>query len=198
MGEFFSVALGFPTAVLSIPLVVVVGYWVVVAFGALDLDVVDVELGFGLAGTPAALSLSLLTAFSWFFCLGGAVLLDGWELSTALYLVIGFLLLIVAVLVGLILTRIVSVPLRRLLPDDKSDSRSAFVGRTCVIRTSSVTQTFGQAEVTADDGSSALVQVRQPGTDHLTAGSTAVIFDYDATGEFFWVTPLDTTLGGQH
>nr|BFE67179.1 hypothetical protein GCM10020092_004800 [Actinoplanes digitatis] len=41
------------------------------------------------------------------------------------------------------------------------------------------------------DGSSAIVQVRTPGDDELRAGSIALIFDFDADGEFFWVVPAD-------
>ncbi|HWO65844.1 MAG TPA: hypothetical protein VNO31_38015, partial [Umezawaea sp.] len=61
-----------------------------------------------------------------------------------------------------------------------------------------VTHDFGQAEVTATDGSSAVVQVRQAGQDVLVAGSTALIFDYDVDGEFFWVAPVDSALGPNH
>jgi hypothetical protein len=48
---------------------------------------------------------------------------------------------------------------------------------------------FGQAEVTAQDGSSAIIQVRQTGEHALTFGKRALIFDYDTDGEFFWVAP---------
>jgi len=57
------------------------------------------------------------------------------------------------------------------------------------IRTGTVTGEFGQAEVTAQDGSSAIVQVRQTGEHALTHGNRALIFDYDTDGEFFWVAP---------
>lgn len=72
-------------------------------------------------------------------------------------------------------------------------SRRDFVGRMCVIRTTWVDRTFGQAEVRAADGSAANIQVRamDPG---LRLGSTALIFDYDADGEFFWVMPYDASL----
>ena len=77
----------------------------------------------------------------------------------------------------------------RRLAATTGDSRTAFVGRTCVIRTGTVTDAFGQAEVHAADGSSAIVQVRQTGADTFTAGSTAVIYEYDRDGEFFWIVP---------
>jgi hypothetical protein len=40
--------------------------------------------------------------------------------------------------------------------------------------------------------------VRQAGQDVLAAGTTALIFDYDVDGEFFWVVPADSVLGPNH
>ncbi|MCY0955349.1 hypothetical protein OTB16_39185, partial [Streptomyces sp. H27-S2] len=53
---------------------------------------------------------------------------------------------------------------------------------------------FGQAEVAAGDGSTAVVQVRQLGSDPLMLGSTALLYAYDEAGEFFWVAPFDAAL----
>ncbi|MFD7652945.1 hypothetical protein ACFV4N_03080 [Actinosynnema sp. NPDC059797] len=179
MGEFFTTALAFPTAILSVLLVVVVAYWVLVAFGAAEADWVELDIG----GVPATVGLSLLVAFSWFACLAGAVLL---EPATGP----GFAVLGGALVVGSVGARLLMPLLKRLFPTDPPASRLDFVGRPCVVRTSRVTRTFGQAEVTAADGSSAVVQVRQAGDDPLPAGAAALIFDYDADGEFFWIAPL--------
>jgi hypothetical protein len=101
-------------------------------------------------------------------------------------------------------TRLAIVPLRRVFREEPAASLRDFVGRTCVIRTGRVGADFGQAEVTADDGSSAIVQVRRHALDvaaegapagaaepALTAGSTALIFDFDPDGQFFWVMPYE-------
>ena len=77
---------------------------------------------------------------------------------------------------------------------EKPASRNDFVGRTGIVKTARVTEHYGQAEVTADDGGTAVVQVRAAKSTELTAGQTALIFDYDAEGEFFWV--VDITTGG--
>ncbi|GAA5004147.1 hypothetical protein GCM10025734_42170 [Kitasatospora paranensis] len=80
-------------------------------------------------------------------------------------------------------------------------SRRDFVGLGCVIRTGRVGPDFGQAEVRAADGSSAVVQVRQNRADAaaagsgLRAGTSALIYDYDAEGEFFWVMPAPPSTG---
>ncbi|MCS7483095.1 hypothetical protein ACFFQW_43825 [Umezawaea endophytica] len=199
MGEFIGTAFGYPTAFLSVLLAVVVLYWLLAAVGVLDGDdgvfgFDGVLAGLGLDGVPVTVVLSLLTAFSWFACLGGSVLLNGFDLSSPVVIALGIAVLLVALVVGVLLTRLVAWPLRKLFPNPRQASRNDFVGRPCVIRTGTVTQTFGQAEVTASDGSSAVVQVRQAGQDLLVAGSTALIFDYDGDGEFFWVAPLDPNL----
>jgi uncharacterized membrane protein YbhN (UPF0104 family) len=207
MREFVATAFGYPAALFSFLLVVVVAYWVLTVIGAADLDVLDGAegggfegslAGLGLNGVPPTVVLSLVIAFSWFACLAGTVLLNGADLSTPLTVVLGFVLVVLALLVGVAVTRLLAVPLRRLFPNEPPASRNDFVGRPCVIRTGSVTHDFGQAEVTAADGSSALVQVRQSGQDVLIAGSTALIFDYDVDGEFFWVVPADSVLGPNH
>ncbi|CCH35387.1 hypothetical protein ABZ816_12345 [Actinosynnema sp. NPDC047251] len=186
MGDFFAAALAFPTVVLSIPLVVVVLFWLLAAFGV-DLDG-GVELAYGLGGVPTSVVVSLLVPVAWFACLAGTTLVDGFDIA----------ILAGSLAVGYLVARLAVIPLRHLYPTVESASRNDFVGKVCVIRTGTVTASFGQAEVTADDGSSAIVQVRQAGQDPLTAGVTALIFDYDQDGEFFWVAPIPTYPLGEH
>ncbi|MER7007295.1 hypothetical protein ABT297_30230 [Dactylosporangium sp. NPDC000555] len=198
MGEFLNAVLEFPTILFTVLLVVVLAYWLIVLFGGADTESLDADVvdggtagGFGgflgsvgLGGVPATIGLSVLVLLAWFVSLAGSTVVDGALPSVAV--------LVVALVVAWLATRLLVVPLRRLFPETSGDSRTAFVGRECVIRTGSVTDTFGQAEVTAADGSSAIVQVRQTGTDTFTAGSTAVIYEYDRDGEFFWVVPAPT------
>jgi hypothetical protein len=141
----------------------------------------------GLGGVPVTVAVSLLIAFAWFGALTGQTLLDGRH---------GGAVLAGALVVGWAGARVLAWPLRRIMPAPApSPSRRDFVGRACVIRTGRVGPDFGQAEVRADDGSAALVQVRQsldeaagPGSA-LSKGAAALIYDYDAEGEFFRVMP---------
>jgi hypothetical protein len=143
-------------------------------------------LGFlGLGGVPLSVVVSLLVLLAWFGSLVGA------ELFTP---VPSWLVLAGALLMAWQLTRLAVLGLAPVWPTGPGASRSDFLGLTCVIRTQTVTRTFGQAEVHAPDGSSAIVQVRQAGTDDLRAGSAALLFDVDADGEFFWVVPADIAL----
>ncbi|WP_432984187.1 hypothetical protein [Dactylosporangium sp. CA-233914] len=195
MGEFLDAILGFPTVLFTFLLVIVIAYWLIVLFGGADTEVLDGDVvdgvadgGFGgflgsvgLGGVPATVGLSVLVLVAWFASLAGSTVGGGALLRVGV--------LVGALVVAWLAARVIVIPLRRLFPVTSGDSRTAFVGRTCVIRTGTVTEAFGQAEVTAADGSSAIVQVRQTGTDTFTAGSTAVIYEYDQHGEFFWVVP---------
>lgn len=201
MGEFVETALGFPTALFSFLLLLVLGYWLLVVFGVGDGDSLDGISGlaglvaaFGLDGVPITVAFSVLIAVAWFTSLAGGALLDGLDASTPLLLALGLLLLAIAVVVGWAATWLVVLGLRRLFPRDRETSRADFVGRVCVVRTGKVSHDFGQAEVTAADGSSAIIQVRQNGDEPLSAGDSALIFDYDGDGEFFWITPYDAEL----
>nr|MDT0665779.1 hypothetical protein [Micromonospora sp. DSM 115978] len=198
MSAFAAVALGFPTALFTFPLAVVVLYWLVLFLGGIGLtEVADSGhsagvLGLlGLGGVPVPVTVSLVVVTGWFTCFVGSVLLDGVEVggrAGSFGAAAG--LLVVALASAWTGTRLVTAPLRRLFGSGRALSRTDFVGRTCIVRTGTVGTDFGQAEVRAADGSSALVQVRQTGTDVLTAGTTALIYRYDVPGEFFWIVPL--------
>jgi hypothetical protein len=197
MGEFLDIALGFPTVLFSFLLIVVVGYWIMVLIGLADVEGdAGAEgpsggclAGLGLGGPPAGITVSLLILLAWFTSLAGSVLLDRLGFVATTLLVLSLALLVLALLCAWLVTRLLVAPLRRLFPNGSEASRTAFVGALCVIRTGRVTADFGQAEVTAGDGSSAIIQVRQTGGDQLRAGSRALIYDYDVDGEFFWVMP---------
>jgi Ca2+-binding RTX toxin-like protein len=196
MMGFVGASLGFPAVVFSFALVVVIGYWVLVLLGGLGIDVLDGDDGsdlldgLGLGGVPATVVLSLMIAVAWFVSLAGTVLLDRADVPGPVLALLAVAVLLVALLCAWAVARLVVLPLRRILRAGPEPSRADFVGRTCVVRTGRVATDFGQAEVAAADGSSAIVQVRQSGSDPLTAGTTALIYDYDPDGEFFWVTAL--------
>ena len=193
MSEFLAATVTFPAVLFSFMLVVVVLYWLLVLVGT-DLDLLDADAEggmintLGLGGVPLMVALSMWITLSWLLAMIGTIVLG--ELAVGGVL-LGTAVLVVAVLGGLLVTRLVVVPIRRAIPRAVEPTRSDFVGRICVIRTGSVSETFGQAEITSDDGSSAIIQVRRPAemSDRgpLRAGSEALIFDYDPDKEIFWV-----------
>lgn len=155
----------------------------------------------GLDGVPVTVVLSLLTALGWFLSLAGSAALDGAGLHGPVRGAADVALIAAALIGCWLLTWVLVRPLRHLFPYTLPPSREDFVGRIGVIRTGSVTASFGQAEVAAPDGSTAVVQVRHSGDDRdrdrLTAGGTALLYGYDPDGEFFWATPYaDPALDG--
>ncbi|MEU9456441.1 hypothetical protein [Streptomyces sp. NPDC048277] len=147
----------------------------------------------GLGGVPVTVAVSLVVAFAWFSALTGRVLVGSGDHGA---------LLPVALAGGWAGARVLAWPLRRLTPAPAPPpSRRDFVGLGCVIRTGRVGPDFGQAEVHAVDGSAATIQVRQSHDDvagpggELRAGASALIYDYDAEGEFFWVMPAPPVTG---
>ncbi|MGW6935191.1 hypothetical protein ACWGE0_34380 [Lentzea sp. NPDC054927] len=175
MTEFLAAAVAFPTVLFSLLLLVVLAYWLTVALVGLDFD-----------APVMPISISLFVVITWFAALVGTVLTPENKLR--------YVVLIGALLVGALLTKIFLIPVRNWTKPEKPASRNDFVGRTAIVKTARVTENYGQAEVTADDGGTAVVQVRAAQSTELTAGQTALIFDYDAEGEFFWV--VDITTGG--
>ncbi|MEV8413307.1 hypothetical protein AB0P45_06775 [Streptomyces niveus] len=204
MREFIDAALGFPTFLFTAALIVVVGFWLLVLAGVTETDSFDSDVDLdtaGIGGVPVTVAFSLLTAVAWFSSLTASVLLGHLAVSGLVRALSALAVLVGATLLAWWVTRLLVRPLHTLFPDEPGPSRLDFVGLTCTIRTGRVDAWFGQAEVAARDGSTALVQVRQHGADTakadapvLSNGSTGLLYAYDDAGEFFWVAPYDTAL----
>ncbi|MEV6104018.1 hypothetical protein AB0M28_04765 [Streptomyces sp. NPDC051940] len=211
MGAFVEAAFAFPAVVFSFALIVVVAYWLFAAISGGLGEVLDAEApgdvaadaggdagGFfgltaalGLGGIPLTVAVSLVIAVAWFVSLTAVVLIDGLGLGGLLAWMAGVAGLVAASVAGWGATWLVARPLRRLTGSAPAASRFDFVGLVCTVRTGAVGPDFGQAEVTAGDGSSAIVQVRAEPDTGLAAGASALIFDYDAEGEFFRIAPFE-------
>jgi membrane protein implicated in regulation of membrane protease activity len=201
MREFFATAFAFPTVVLTVPFLLMMVLWLAALVGLADLEALE---GFGgltaaagavkLHGVPLVIPLSVLLATSWFATLSGAVLLDVWDLPGWGLVLAGLLVIAIALLAGWAVTAFITVGLRRILRPERPDSRQDFVGRVCVVRTGRADEGFGQGEVSAEDGSTSVIQIRTTGGESLASGDSALIFDYDTDGEFFRVTPYDASL----
>ncbi|MFF4567232.1 hypothetical protein [Streptomyces sp. NPDC001435] len=109
MQEIVDAVVSFPTVTFTAALVVVVGFWVFVfitrpgrdgrhpraATGALDRE--------GIAATAAA---SLVLGLSWISSLAGSLLLRGLEVADSLHTVLAVLLLVGAVALAVLATRL--------------------------------------------------------------------------------------------
>ncbi|MFJ9637043.1 hypothetical protein [Streptomyces sp. NPDC101178] len=207
MDEFLNAALGFPAVIFGAALVVVVCFWLLVLAGAADQHSFDADLDSGAAGfggVPVTVSVSLLVVIGWFGSLTGTVLVHRLPATGATRAVLAVAVLAGSLFLAWGTVRLLAHLFRRYFPAEPPPSRRDFVGRVCTIRTGSVSAAFGQAEVAAADGSTAIVQVRQaPRVAHLAelhaeerlvSGSTGLLYAYDEEGEFFWVSPYDAAL----
>ncbi|MFE2037206.1 hypothetical protein ACFXBB_28950 [Streptomyces scopuliridis] len=200
MSEFLDAALGFPAVLFGAALLVVIAFWLLVLAGAAEHDSFQPRLGTdaaGLGGVPVTVTVSLMIAVAWFAGLAGSVLVRRSGVSGTAGTLLSVAVPAAALLIAWGVTRLLVRRLRDLVPEQAPPSRLDFIGLTCTIRTGSVSADFGQAEVAADDGSTAVVQVRQTGRsgdDALVAGSTGLLYAYDVDGEFFWVAPFDPAL----
>ncbi|MCZ7461951.1 hypothetical protein [Streptomyces sp. WMMC940] len=197
MAEFLQAAAGFPTVLFTSALLVVIGFWLLVLAGAADPDSFDADVdtdAAGLGGVPVSVAASLLIALGWFGSLSGSVLLARAGLAGLPFHLLRVAVLAASLVLAWWVTRALVRPLAKLFPDEPGPSRQDFIGMTCTIRTGRVDGDFGQAEVAAGDGSTAVVQVRQSGSDVLAHGSTGLLYAYDDAGEFFWVAPYDNAL----
>ncbi|MFD5039894.1 hypothetical protein ACFWNI_22810 [Streptomyces sp. NPDC058377] len=202
MTEFFSAAVAFPAVVFGGALVVVVCFWLLVLVGAAGPDSFDADLdseAVGFGGVPVSVSVSLFVVVAWFTGLAGSALVLHSGATGTLRAALHLAVLAGAILIAWGVVRMLVRRFRRYFPAEPPPSREDFVGQICTIRTGSVSADFGQAEVAASDGSTAIVQVRQPlrtsaPGDVFTSGSTGLLYAYDAEGEFFWVSPYDASL----
>lgn len=209
MGDFAAVALSFPTVLFTFALVVVVGYWLLYLVGGVGLDLFDGDMdgsdtpgwlkGLDLGGVPATVGITFFVCLAWLASLTGTVLADAAGLTGAPLAAVLAGVLAAAVAAAYLGTRVLTTPLRHFFHTTPAPSRADFVGTVCTVRTGTVGPGFGQAEVRSRDGSTALVQVRQTAQhvaeQPLRSGDPALIYDYDADGEFFWVCPVDPALG---
>lgn len=174
------------------------------AGGDADLDAGDGEGGGALAAlmsalhlrsVPATVVFSLIITFAWLVSVVSMQALT--RLSPAL---VGGLpslgVLLGSLLLALPLTSFTARPLRRLFAPKHGPAKSDFVGRTCTIRTGTVTAKFGEATL-HDGGAGLVVRVRVEDGKQLGRGEQALIVDYDAERETYLVEPMRDVLGGK-
>jgi hypothetical protein len=205
MGNFFDAVVGYPTAVYTALLGVVLVYWVLAMLGMVDFesggidldvdvhadaDVADLgtlasyAVAFGLNGVPFSVVISLLLLVSWTFsCLAGMWLLP---LVPTLLLkaVAGTLVLIASLAFSLPVVARVVRPMRGLFVTHAALSNAALVGHPCRVITQSVDEKVGRAEV-AQRGAPINIRVWAASPNTLSRGTPARIVDYDpATGRY--------------
>ena len=210
MGNFMEAVTGYPTAIYTVLLGVVLIYWVLAMLGLVDIEHhgIDVDLAhadgdaedvgdfasyvvaMGLNGVPFSVAVSLLVLVAWVVsCLGGEWLLPLVP-TTLLKLVAGTALLVASAVVAIPVTAVAIRPLRGLFVSHTAVSNAALVGQTCKVVTGVVNEKDGRAEV-ARRGASLNIRVWAPVPNTLKRGSIALILEYDEVAARYLIAAHD-------
>ncbi|QOV36912.1 hypothetical protein IM697_00045 [Streptomyces ferrugineus] len=127
MRTFVEAATGFPTFFFTVALVVVAGFWLLVAVGATGSDCFDEDVdadAWGLGGVPVAVAFSVLTALAWSASLGADLLIEPVVSSGAARILTGLVVPVAAAVAAWCATQLLVRPLHRLFPDERGPSRT--------------------------------------------------------------------------
>lgn len=167
--------------------------------GDLDLDddgggaLAAVMSALHLRSVPATVVFSLIITFAWLVSVVSMQVLT--RLAPALLGTLTSLgVFLAAFVVSLPLTSIAARPLKKVFAPKHAPVKSDFIGRTCTIRTGTVTAKFGEATL-QDGGAGLVVRVRIEDGKHLGRGEQALIVDYDAERETYLVEPMRDVIG---
>jgi hypothetical protein len=145
-----------------------------------------------LRSVPATVVFSLIVTFAWLVSVVSMQLVT--RLAPALLgIALSSGVLLGSFLLALPLTSIVARPLAKVFAPRAAPAKSDFIGRTCVIRTGSVTDKLGEATL-HDGGAGLVLRVRVEDGKQLGRGEQALIVDYDAERETYLVEPMRDVL----
>lgn len=141
-----------------------------------------------LRSAPATVVLSLIITFAWLISVTVMQVVtrsfpsaQGFGLSAAT--------LLLAPIFALPLTSLAVRPLAKVFAPRKALAKADLIGKTCVVRTGSVSDKFGEATL-EDGGAGLVIRVRVDSGKRLGRGEQALIIDFDAQHETFLVEPM--------
>jgi hypothetical protein len=208
MDRLIDAAIGYPTAIFTALLLVLLVYWLLALVGWVDFESsgVDIELqadgdpgelstlagyvaALGLNGVPFSIVVSLLVLVAWTVsCMAGQWLMP-WVPTTVLQLLAGTAVLLVSVAVAIVATAWLIRPLRGLFVTHQAVGNASFVGQACTILSQKVNQRFGYAEV-AQRGANVQIRVWTPAANQLSKGDVVRILEYDVAANRYQIDPV--------
>ena len=145
-----------------------------------------------LRSAPATVIFSLIITFAWLVSVVTMQVVTrtapGWA---GPLLSLGVLL--GSFVIALPLTSFAARPLAKVFAPKHAPVKSDFIGRTCTVRTGSVSAKFGEATV-QDGGAGLVLRVRVEDGKLLGRGEQALIVDYDPERETYLVEPMRDVL----
>lgn len=171
MGLFFTIIASFPTVVYTFLIFIAVIFWLVAAVGLMDMDVLDFGdmstagdhvdfhadagwfagflMRFGLDLVPLTIVLTIFFFIGWMICYFAQLLILDFLPLGVLRIPVGLLVLVVSIFPTAYLTGWVCKPLRKVFKklgeEQNAISAKSLVGQTVIVRSSTVTSSFGEA-----------------------------------------------------
>ena len=189
----------YPTIIFTGLVMFVTLYWVVSLLGMADMDSVDLGesggdadvstlsstgfftglmLKFGLYGVPLIIILSLISLIGWLLSYLYTSFLHQYFDSGVLYYLFGTGALIFVLVVSMWLTGIIISPIRKNIAKIPKRNSSNNVGKIAVVRTLSVTDKHGEAELN-DGGAGLILKIRSDTNDRLLKqGDRVMLIEY--------------------
>ena len=189
----------YPTIIFTGLVMFVTLYWVVSLLGMADMDSVDLGesggdadvstlsstgfftglmLKFGLYGVPLIIILSLISLIGWLLSYLYTSFLHQYFDSGVLYYLFGTGAFIFVLVVSMWLTGIIISPIRKNIAKIPKRNSSNNVGKIAVVRTLSVTDKHGEAELN-DGGAGLILKIRSDSNDGLLKqGDRVMLVEY--------------------
>lgn len=199
----------YPTVIFTGLVMFVTLYWVVSLLGMTDMDTVELGesggdvadlsstgfftglmLKFGLYGVPLIIILSLVSLIGWLLSyLYTSFLHQNFD-SGILYYVFGTGALIFVLVVSMWLTGMIISPIRKNIANIPKRNASSVVGKTAIVRTLSVTNKHGEAELN-DGGAGLILKIRSDiNNNSLKQGDKVLLVEYLDEANTYRVTPV--------
>lgn len=209
MEQFLLNISSFPTAIFTTVNVVIIGIWFIIAFGLIDLDVLDLSIDIdvdtdpnsvsgiasylvtlGLSGVPIFIVLTIIFFVSWIISYIAVKYGLFWNNFDSIRYIVGFVILAASFLASIPITAQFVKPLRRLFSKLNHDSTTSqsLIGKQCVVRTTKVNESFGEAEC-INQGASLILKIRASENYQLKNGDLVRIIEFDQKSSAYQVIP---------
>ncbi|WP_367108422.1 hypothetical protein [uncultured Psychrobacter sp.] len=201
----------YPTFVFTGLVMFVTLYWVVSLLGMTDMDTVEfgesggdadvsnlsstgfftgLMLKFGLYGVPLIIILTLISLIGWVLSYLYTSFLHQYFDSGVLYYVFGTGALIFVLVVSMWLTGVIISPIRKNIAKIPKRNAISNVGKTAIVRTLSVTDKHGEAELN-DGGAGLILKIRPDMNENsLKQGDKVVLVEYLNEANVYLVAPV--------
>ncbi|HFD13377.1 MAG TPA: DUF1449 domain-containing protein [Crenotrichaceae bacterium] len=204
MDPFYQNISSFPTAVFTFVLAICVLYWLLAVLGVADIDILDIDgldvdgtdmdlgtgseattanalaglmLKFGLNGVPVTIIISFLSLFGWLISYYCVHFLSTLIPQGIIRFVFDVVILIGAFWVAVFITALIIKLIRPLFHKMEQQTIKRVLGQSAVVRTSKVTDSFGEATLN-DGGAGLILKVRAGNGQTFKRGNKVVLLEY--------------------